>query len=132
MRLGLFCGAVLAFVVLAAFSKGPVLVRSEGEARVNVEGENRVNAFNQALHEAIFQALKKEVSLLEEDPATVQAFMGTVQDRWMEFVVKYRVIEATYTPGTEDSGAWHVKVEVYIDSEELQDALKGEGSMIGG
>jgi len=130
-----FLGVLAIFFALVAFSQGPILVRSEGESHVTVKGETRAQAYHEALEGALFQAVKREVSLLEEDPITVESFMDGIKDRLKEFIVKYRVLEASFTPAQGQSledGEWHVKVEVYIDSEYLQDALRSEGSILGG
>lgn len=136
-----FLGVLAVFFALVAFSQGPILVRSEGESHVAVKGEARVQAYHKALEGALFQAVKREVSLLEEDAITVESFMDGIKDRLKEFIVRYRVLEASFTPargeeGQEgqslEGGEWHVKVEVYIDSEYLQDALRSEGSILGG
>ena len=130
-----FLGALAVFLALAAFSQG-LLVRSEGEAWVVVKGEDSPQAYHEALEKALFQAVKREVSLLEEDTATVESFMDGIRGRLKEFIVKYRVLEASFTlpQGGEslEGGEWHVKVEVYIDSEYLQDALRSEGNILGG
>lgn len=135
-----FLGVLAIFFALVALSQGPILVKSEGESRVAVNGETRAQAYHEALKGALSQAVKREVSLLEEDPITVESFMNGIKDRLKEFIVKYRVLEASFTPAQEEGeegqslegGEWHVKVEVYIDSEYLQDALRNESDMLGG
>jgi hypothetical protein len=131
-----FLGVLAVFFALVAFSQGPILVRSEGESHVAVKGEDRAQAYHKALEGALFQAVKREVFFLEEDLATVESFMDGIKDRLKEFIVKYRVLEASFTPPQEgqslEGGEWHIKVEVYIDSEYLQDALRSEGSILGG
>ena len=134
--LTVFLSVILGLFVFSCpvWSSSISTVSTVGEAQVTITGNDRAAAFKKAVREALKDAVRKEASLLVDNPQDLADIEVEIDSRLKDFVVKYQVLEARFVESQGGSqgngevqgkgpGSWYVKVKAFVDSDLLQRAV---------